>query len=354
MASLQDIRRRIRSVKNTQQVTKAMKMISAVKLRKSQERLLSMRPFVSKLYEAVGHVVARFESVETVADDSFAGAFLFPREEKNAHLVVIASDKGLCGGFNANLLKAAEAFMKDHAYKFVDFAKESSHTGVVQRKSLPRRGGRGSDLLSSVSSEMADTKIKEYSKAKHRSHDALKQDRSSRVVKCDVIGRRAAEWAKKAGIKPSFEAVSLNPDDYYKVACEIADNAIEGYINGEIDALYLIYNYFNSAISQTPKAIRIFPPHELPEASNSGSVEHLLEPDPETVLENLLPHFVETEIYRTLLESAASEHAARMSAMDKATSNAGEMIDSLTLHMNKVRQAAITNQIIEVVSGAAS
>jgi len=288
MASLQDIRRRIRSVKSTQQVTKAMKMISAVKMRKSQERLLSMRPFASKLHEVVGQVVARFESDAEITENSLAQAFFAPREEKNIHLVVIASDKGLCGGFNANLLKTAEAFLQKHP------------------------GG---------------------------------------LARCDVIGRRVAEWARKAGIKTSLEAVSLNPDDFLNTARDIALRATNEYSSGEIDALYLIYNYFNSAVSQAPTGLRVFPPLEVPVA---GGVQHLLEPDPETVLRELLPHYIEIEIYRAMLESAASEHAARMSAMDKATSNASEMIDKLTLHMNKVRQAAITNQIIEVVSGAAS
>ncbi|MDR2697898.1 MAG: ATP synthase F1 subunit gamma [Holophagales bacterium] len=287
MASLQDIRRRIRSVKNTQQVTKAMKMISAVKLRKAQERLLSTRPFVTALHESVGQVTSRLGSDTKIIDDPLAQAFFSPREEKKIHLVAIAGDKGLCGGFNTNLLKAAELFLKEHPGK---------------------------------------------------------------TVKLDAIGKRAAEWAKKSGIRTSFEATSLTPDVFSKTARDIAERAIQGYAKGEIDALYLIYNHFNSAVSQSPKSVRVFPPDEKPEATG---VEHLLEPDPETVLRALLPYYVETEIYRAMLESSTSEHAARMAAMDKATSNANEMIEKLTLHMNKVRQAAITNQIIEVVSGAA-
>jgi len=288
MASLQDIRRRIRSVKNTQQVTKAMKMISAVKLRKTQEHLLSTRPFVSALHEVVGQVTARIGSDSKITNDPLAQAFFSPREEKRIFLVAIASDKGLCGGFNTNLLKAVELFLKEHPDK---------------------------------------------------------------AIKFDAVGRRTAEWAKKSGIQVSFEAMSLTPNDFPKTARSIAERAIQGYARGEIDALYLIYNHFNSAVSQTPKEVRVFPPDGKLEAVGS---EHLLEPDPETVLLSLLPYYVETEIYRAMLESSASEHAARMAAMDKATSNANEMIDKLTLHMNKVRQAAITNQIIEVVSGAAA
>jgi len=291
MASLQDIRRRIRSVKNTQQVTKAMKMISAVKLRKSQENLLSLRPFATMLHEMVGRVLGHFESFDTIPHDSLAHAFFSPREEKCIHIVVIASDKGLCGGFNSGLQKAAEAFVRQ---------------------------------------------------------------RPGQVAVCDVIGRRAADWARKSGIKTSFEANSANPSDFTKLARGIAERASKAYTAGEIDALYLVFNRFNSAVSQSPMETKVFPPEERPAAGSASGVEHLLEPNPETVLRELLPHYIENEIFHALLESYTSEHAARMAAMDKATSNAADMIDSLTLHMNKVRQAAITSQIIEVVSGAAT
>jgi F-type H+-transporting ATPase subunit gamma len=266
-------------------------MISAVKLRKSQERLLSLRPFATMLHDVVGRVLGRFESVDKIPPDSLASAFFSPREEKNIYIVVIASDKGLCGGFNSGLQKVADAFLRK---------------------------------------------------------------REGKVAICDVIGRRVADWARKSGIKVNFEATSVNPSDFTKLARSIADRASKAYAAGEIDALYLVFNHFNSAVSQSPMEAKVFPPSERPASGNAGGVEHLLEPDPETVLQGLLPHYIENEIYRALLESSTSEHAARMAAMDKATSNAADMIDSLTLHMNKVRQAAITNQIIEVVSGAAS
>jgi F-type H+-transporting ATPase subunit gamma len=296
MASLQDIRRRIRSVKNTQQVTKAMKMISAVKLRKTQERLIALRPYASRLEEMVAQVVDRAKVQSEAAKATFSPlvqAFFSPREEKVVHLVVVASDKGLCGGFNANLLKTADAFLRE-------------------------RPGKAATL--------------------------------------DVVGRRTTEWAKKSGLRPSKEATNVNPGDFASLARDIAERAALGYEEGRIDALYIIYNHFNSAVSQSPKAVRAFPPSDMPVASatGGGAVPHLLEPDPETVLRELLPQYVELEVFRALMESFTSEHAARMAAMDKATSNASEMIDKLTLHMNKVRQAAITNQIIEVVSGAAS
>jgi F-type H+-transporting ATPase subunit gamma len=290
MASIQDIRRRIRSVKNTQQVTKAMKMISAVKLRKSQERLVSLRPYATRLMEVVRSVVTRLQMDETAVASPLAQVFLKPREEQRIRVVVVASDKGLCGGFNANLLKLAEAFFRE---------------------------------------------------------------RGEEIVQFDVVGKRASDWARKHGRKPKRELIALPIPGITQAAGEIAADAIRQYEAGEIDALYLVYNYFNSPVSQTPTALKVFPmPVERQPEGRKTEVPHLLEPDPSTVLEAILPQFVETEILRCLLESSASEHGARMSAMDKASSNAAEMIDRLTLHMNKIRQASITNQIIEIVSGA--
>lgn len=291
MPSLQDIRRRIRSVKNTQQVTKAMKMISAVKLRKAQDRLVAMRPYATKLHEVVGRVVARFEAGAPVPDSTLARAFLMPREEKHVRVVVVASDKGLCGGFNANLLKEAEAFL------------------------LERR---------------------------------------DQVRFLDVVGKRASDWARKQKLQTHRDVQAVPLAGLLGVAQELAQDAVAQYAQGEIDALYVIHNYFNSAVSQAPKVVKVFPLAFPAKPEAHSEVSHLLEPDPSTVLESLLPRFIETELLRGLLESSTSEHAARMSAMDKASSNAAEMIDKLTLNMNKVRQAAITNQIIEVVSGAAS
>ena len=331
-----------------------MKMISAVKLRKSQERLVAMRPYAHRLNEVIGQVVAHMGQDTKFAGNSLAQAFFEPREEENIHLVVIASDKGLCGGFNSNLLKAVEAFFKDEDDELLesyyvrtpllsDPAVEDGrdfHIAMAAAKlSKPRLHhkhhgrhghGMGGDKVAALDERYAD-----------RLGDGI----------LDVIGRRTAEWAKKSGLKTTLESIALKQNDYMETACEIAKRATEGYTSGKIDALYVIYNYFNSAVSQCPRIARVFPPMEIPEAAGVG---HLLEPDAETVLNEILPHYVEIEIYRTLLESSTSEHAARMAAMDKATSNANEMIDKLTLHMNKVRQAAITNQIIEVVSGAAS
>jgi len=288
MAGLQDIRRRIRSVKNTQQVTKAMKMISAVKLRKSKERLLALRPYSNKMSEIVRSVVARFQDDTDTVQSPIAQAFLAPREEKKLRLVVIASDKGLCGGFNANVLKQATQFVHGSA---------------------------------------------------------------GELAHLDVVGKRAAEWAKKNGYTVDQEFLGVSLPNLAHVAEHISAQAAEQYEKGEIDALYVVYNYFSSALTQVPMVQRIFPMAIEPGEVTTG-VPYLLEPDPNRVLSELLPRFIETTFLHTLLESSASEHGARMAAMDKASSNAEDMIARLTLHMNKIRQASITNQIIEIVSGA--
>ncbi|WP_005038026.1 ATP synthase F1 subunit gamma [Holophaga foetida] len=289
MANVQDIRRRIKSVKNTQQVTKAMKMISAVKLRKTQERLLALRPYSTKLDEVVRHVVGRLRAVPTLQPGPVAQAFLAPREEKNIHLVLVASDKGLCGGFNANVLREAQAFLRD----------------------CP-----------------------------------------SHVAHFQAIGKRSIEWARKRQLKANGEHTGLAVTELKQVASEIAAQAAEQYEKGEIDALYVVFNYFQSAVAQVPMVMRVFPVEIEPHVEFRAETPHLLEPDPNEVLEHLLPLYIETELLRCLLESSTSEHGARMAAMDKASSNAEEMIAKLTLNMNKIRQASITNQIIEIVSGA--
>ena len=289
MAGVQDIRRRIRSVKNTQQVTKAMKMISAVKLRKAQERLTAMRPYATKMWEVVGRVVSRIAGNPEIVPGPVAQAFLTPREEHAIRLVVIASDKGLCGGFNANVLKAAHAFV---------------------------------------------------------------EEQQARIAHLDVVGKRAVEWARKRQMKADAEHVALPAGSLARVAETIAAGAARQYQEGTIDALYVVYNYFHSPMSQVPKVVKLFPMEVDPVSEGVAEIAHLLEPDANSVLESLLPRFVETELLRCLQESSASEHGARMAAMDKASTNAGEMIAKLTLNMNKIRQASITNQIIEIVSGA--
>jgi F-type H+-transporting ATPase subunit gamma len=290
MAGLQDIRRRVRSVKNTQQVTKALKMISAVKLRKSQERLVSLRPYAGKMKDVVHRVVAGVKARPDLQLGAAATAFISPREEKAVRVLVIASDKGLCGGFNANLMKKAAAFVAD----------------------------KGQD-----------------------------------AVRVDVVGKRVHDFVKRRHYAVASEHLAVPLQGLEKVAREVSEDAAKQYLAGEIDALYVVYSHFHSAVSQEPTVVKVFPV-ELPVQPLDDRIEvpHLLEPDANTILESLLPRFVEIELLRALLESSASEHGARMAAMDKASSNAGEMIAKLTLTMNKIRQAAITNQIIEIVSGA--
>jgi F-type H+-transporting ATPase subunit gamma len=289
MAGLQDIRRRIRSVKNTQQITKAMKMISAVKLRKSQERLLALRPYAGRLAEVVNSVVSRFQEDGGAALAPIAQAFLAPREEKQVRLVVVASDKGLCGGFNANLFKLAAAFLE---------------TG------------------------------------------------QARLAHLDVVGKRALDWARKQRLAVQKDYLAVTLPNLAQVAEEIALQAAQQYERGEIDALYVVYTTFASALSQVPAIQRVFPIQVEEREGPRTEVPHLLEPGPGEVLSALFPRFIETTLLHLLLESSASEHGARMAAMDKASSNAEDMIARLTLNMNKIRQAAITNQIIEIVSGA--
>jgi F-type H+-transporting ATPase subunit gamma len=236
-------------------------------------------------------VVGRIQGDSEIQPGPAAQAFLAPREEKRIRLVVVASDKGLCGGFNANVLKVASTFVAE---------------------------------------------------------------RGAEIAHLDVVGKRAAEWAKKHSLTPAGEYLGIALPGFQRVVTEICEGANTQYHAGEIDALYVIYNYFNSAVAQTPTVFRVFPMELEPRniAREATEVSHLLEPDPNSVLETLLPRFVETELLRNLLESSASEHGARMAAMDKASNNAGEMIAKLTLTMNKLRQASITNQIIEIVSGA--
>jgi F-type H+-transporting ATPase subunit gamma len=289
MAGLQDIRRRIRSVKNTQQITKAMKMISAVKLRKSQDRLLALRPYAGKMAEVVRSVVAHFQDDGQALLPPIAQAFLAPREETRIRLVVVASDKGLCGGFNANLLKQAAAFL---------------------------------------------------------------QSSPAALAHLDVVGKRALEWARKQRLDVQREYLAIALPGLARVAEEIAEQAALQYERGEIDALYVVYTDFASALTQVPMIRRIFPLHLEEREPGTVEVPHLLEPSPGQVLSALFPRFIETTLQHILLESSASEHGARMAAMDKASSNAEDMIARLTLNMNKIRQASITNQIIEIVSGA--
>jgi F-type H+-transporting ATPase subunit gamma len=284
MPSLIDIRRRIRSVKNTQQITKAMKMVSAAKLRRAQDRTISARPYSTLLRKVLGNVAA------AIAGDEQAGEnpLLARREEKRILLVLITADKGLAGAFNTNLIKGAQRF-------------QAERPGVE--------------------------------------------------VKFELMGRKGRDFFRKRGVLVAGEHVGLGAKVRHEDTAGIARQAMEMFRNEEIDAVYLIYNEFKSVATQKLTVARILPA-ELPEQATP--VDYIFEEPPAEMLDALLPKYVEMAFYRALSESVASEHAARMTAMDAASSNAADMIDRLTLYMNRVRQSSITKEIIEVVSGAAA
>jgi len=284
MPSLIDIRRRIRSVKNTQQITKAMKMVSAAKLRRAQDRVIASRPYAAMLRKVLENVAA------AVADDEEAGKnpLLAHRPEQRILLLLITSDKGLAGAFNANLIKGAQKFIAE---------------------------------------------------------------RTGASVRLELIGRKGRDFFRKRRAEISGEHVGLAAKVVYDDIAAIARQAMDLYTREEIDAVYVHYNEFKSVVAQKLTLTRILP---VEVRQREERVDYLFEPEPAEMLNALLPRYVELEVYRAMLESTAAEHAARMTAMEAATSNAGEMIDKLTLYMNRVRQASITKEIIEVVSGAAS
>ncbi len=282
MPSLIDIRRRIRSVKNTQQITKAMKMVSAAKLRRAQDRVIASRPYGQLLRKVLGNVAA----AAGTSDEASQNPLLAERPEQRILLVLYTSDKGLAGAFNATLIKGAQRFLSDHS---------------------------GADV---------------------------------RMV---LIGRKGRDFFRKRGANIFQEHVGLAAKARYEDISAIAEASMALYRTEEIDAVYLICNEFKTVVSQKLTVARVLPV-EMP--AEAAPTEYIFEEPPAEMLQALLPRYVAMEFYRALLETAASEHAARMTAMESATSNAGDMIDKLTLYMNRVRQASITKEIIEVVSGA--
>ncbi|MSV36181.1 MAG: ATP synthase F1 subunit gamma [Bryobacterales bacterium] len=284
MPSLIDIRRRVRSVRNTQQITKAMKMISAARLRKAQERALAARPYGAMLRQ----ILANVAEAAGQSPDAGAHPLLAQRPEKKILVVMITADRGLAGGFNANLLKLAQRFVNDH---------------------------KGADLS------------------------------------FELIGRKGRDYFRKRGARMTGEHLDMMQNLNVAYANKIADSIIERFSAGEVDAVYLFVNEFKSVMAPTLAETRLLP-IEVPQSQ--GAVDYIYEQKPEELLGTLLPRYIRLQIYRALLESVAAEHAARMSAMDAASSNASDVIDKLTLYMNRVRQASITREIIEIVSGAAA
>jgi F-type H+-transporting ATPase subunit gamma len=283
MPSLIDIRRRIRSVRNTQQITKAMKMVSAAKLRRAQDRVIASRPYGGALRGLLADVAGAAGSDERVS----AHPLLARRPEKRVQLILVTSDKGLAGAFNSNLIKAAQRFATEHQPATTDF---------------------------------------------------------------ELVGRKGRDFFRKRGVTITGEHLGM-AKVVYEDAAAIGQKMMERFRNEEIDAVYLLYNEFKSVMAQRVTLTQVLPV-ELPQRSEP--LDFIFEQPPLEMLTSLLPRYVETEVYRALLESAAAEHAARMTAMEAATSNASDMIDTLTLYMNRVRQASITQEIIEVVSGAAA
>ncbi len=295
MPSLLDIRRRVRAVKSTQQITKARKMVSSSKLRRAQERILKSRPYAQEMLRVFNNLATRTDHAEhpLLTDDPLAARTL---------IIVITADRGLCGGFNTNVAKAALQFSID------------------QPKSP-----------------------------------------DGRDVAMALVGRKARDFFLRRGFDVRYEEVGLFQNVKWSHAQAIAATAIKEFLGPDISSVYLVYNEFKSVISQRVVIEKLLPiPRLRPEDTDEEATarqalqgaDYLFEPDPQQLLNTLLPMHVAVQVNRALLESSAAEHAARMQSMDSATRNAKEMVERLTLYMNKVRQAAITREIIEVVSGA--
>ena len=293
MPSLIDIRRRLRSVRNTQQITKAMKMVAAAKLRRAQDRVFSARPYADLMRQMLANVVARLEANRQLSDeDATVHPLLARRPERRVLLLALSGDKGLAGAFNTNIAKAGLAFLEQHTA-------ENRQVGLIP---IGRKGR-------------------------------------------DFFRRRHALEAEYVNI---FARV-----DYVR-AREIAGEVSRRYSEEQCDSIYLLYNEFKSVLSQRLVVERLLPLDPIPPSPGEAQVDYIYEQRPEEIYRQLLPRYVEVQVFRSLLESAASEHAARMTAMDSATNNAAEMIERITLNMNRIRQAFITKEIIEVVSGASA
>jgi F-type H+-transporting ATPase subunit gamma len=295
MPSLIDLRRRVRAVKNTQQITKAMKMVAASKLRRAQERAMSARPYAIQMRRVLSSVAARVDpSSHPLLEQRPA------QPDSRTLAIVVTGDKGLCGSFNTNVIKAAGAFVAANP----------------------------------------------------------------KVCSLGLVGRKGREYFVRRGFETSFERIGIFQHLTFDEAKAIGQIAVEAFTSGQVDRVVIVYNEFRSVISQRVVVEQLLP---IPREEIAGSaapatgarpgegyaqVDYLYEPAPEEIFSRLLPRYIDVIVYRALLESNAAFFAAQMTAMDTATKNSGEMIASLTLYMNKVRQAAITREIIEVVSGA--
>ena len=286
MASLRDIRNRIGSVKSTRQITKAMKMVAAAKLRRAQDAILKTRPYAQLLEQTLGRLAAR-----AAADEAVAHPLLAARTARTAEVVVITSDRGLAGGFNSNIARRAQRFVTEGTDRF-------------------------------------------------------------ERVELSTIGRKGREFFKARHLEVRKDYTGVHADLRYERAEQIAAEYTQRYLDGEVDAVFLAYNEFKSAISQKPVVFQLLPIETPPAAEATSGIDFKYEPSRDALLTELLPRHLATQVWRALLESAASEHGARMSAMESATKNAEEMIGMLTLQYNRARQAAVTKELMEIVSGA--
>ena len=292
MANLLDIRRRIKSVKNTQQITKAMKMVAAARLKRAQNRVVNARPFANKMTEVLGELAAQ-------TTEDFHHPLLDARGDERYLVVLVTADRGLCGAFNTNLLKAAQVFVKENS-------------------------GKAIELL--------------------------------------TVGRKGRDFFRHRGkIDGEYVGLTGKGQVSFAEALEVADDVINRFTEDEgIDKVFLIFAEFKSVLTQRVVVDQLLPISRAAETETADgqpseeSKDYIFEQPPAEIFSRLLPRLVETQIFRALLESIASEQGARMTAMDAASKNAGELISTLTLNMNRVRQAAITREIIEIVSGAAA
>ena len=286
MPTLLDFRRRIRSVKNTQQITRAMKFISAAQLRRAQEAALAARPYATELARVLRSTMSRIEQPEH--------PLLAKRPEKNVLAIVLTGERGLCGAFNTNILRKAGEFFRSNRDKKVTV--------------LP-------------------------------------------------VGKKGRDSLRRAGFTFAAEYVNVLAKVDFGVARDISSLVTALYTKEEIDAVYILFSEFKTVMTANLVADKLLPVEGIREgetAEGANQVDYIYEQPEQEILGQLLPRYVETQVLRAMLESSAAEHAARMTSMESATKNAGEVIQALTLHMNKVRQAAITKEIIEIVSGAAS
>ncbi|MGC2473725.1 MAG: FoF1 ATP synthase subunit gamma [Candidatus Sulfotelmatobacter sp.] len=358
MPNILDIRRRIRSVINTRQITKAMKMVSAAKLRRAQERALAARPYAQMLTNVLKSLVARAEIYDPETGVP-KHPLLAQREEKNILLIVVTGDKGLAGAFNANITKAAIRFLDSKEGKNID---------------IEAVGRKGRDFL-------------------RRRYPAAKVQTKSLAELMESVEAESATPERSGPIQIAGEHIGILGKVEFGQASALAESVIRRYCREEIDSVYVVFNEFKSVIAQRLIVEQILPIEQIGEqavrlaeepteeekkkakeaavsagvgmrategAEGAGTqfgtsqVDYIYEQPPEELFRSLLPKYVSIQIFRALLESVAAEHAARMTAMDSATNNATDMVDSLTLVMNRARQAKITKEIIEIVSGAAA